>query len=310
MKYLKLLMLVAFASVLASCSDDETFNSKEVTVGFAEDTYSIRENAKFVDVPIEVKGERDGKVQITIVAEEVGEHPAKECVDNVGEGANYIITDKTLELGADGEALAQMSVQVAPIDDNVMNSDRTFKLTIISANGATIARESVVITIKDNDSAIYERFAGKWRMTAKMEDASGVSDFSKEITISSTTDDTKPEYDNILMVNGTAMFNVGADLDCKWNFRFSFDREAKTGTLGFICGETVSTFGGAYNWVWMSLDDAQNPENDMTATWSLDENDNLPNVISFGESARLGFYETAYNPALWLILRDIKLEKL
>ena len=43
MRYIKLFMLFAVASLFASCSDDETINSNKVTAGFVNDNSCERE---------------------------------------------------------------------------------------------------------------------------------------------------------------------------------------------------------------------------------------------------------------------------
>lgn len=312
MKYIKTFMLLAVAAVFTACSDDEAvYNSNEVTVGFASDTYSIRENVSYADIPITVNGLRNGRVSLTILAEEVGENPAKEYGSTSEGPGNYVITDKTLNVEADDQETRTVSVQVATIDDDDINENRTFKLTIISANGAEITTASTIVTIVDNDGALYERFAGTWYLSGIIGDGESEEPFSKKVVISGTTDETKPEYDNIFIASSTGMINVyGVDLDVSWHFRFSFDRNSKTGTLGFICGEQVASYIGLYQLyqlVWMT-DDGSNPtDDDVTATWELGEDDSLPQEIVFPESSNLYLYETG--AGYWKYLYNLKLTK-
>lgn len=302
MKYIKLFMLLAVVSLFAACSSDEDYNTNEVTVGFSNATESVRETAKVVNIPINVKGLRNGDVSLAIKAEGVGNVPAVEDV-------NYMITGKTLHLNADNQETAVLNVEILPIDDDEFTGDRTFKLTIESANGATIAgNASTTVTIKDNEAAFYERFAGTWTLTGTLSDGETETPFSKDIILSATTDDSKPEYDNILTASVNNLFNIGVAIDYSWHFHYSFDASTKTGTLGFICGEQIASYGGAYAWMWLT-DNGQNyTTDDVTATWAVGEAGNLPE-ITFPSQSTLYFYEAQRNPGPWYILYNIKLTK-
>lgn len=302
MKYIKLFMLLAVVSLFAACSSDEDYNTNEVTVGFANATETIRETAKVVNIPIEVKGLRNGNVTLTVKAEGVGDVPAVEDV-------NYMITGKTLHLNADDQETGTLNVEILPIDDDEFTGDRTFKLTIESANGATIAgNTSTTVTIKDNEAAFYERFAGTWTLTGTLSDGETEEPFSKDITLSATTDDSKPEYDNILTATVNGLFNVGVSFDYSWHFRYSYNQATKTGTLGFVCGEQIASYAGAYAWMWVTDNGQSYTTDDVTATWTVGDDGNLP-VITFPSESNLYFYEARYNPGPWFILYNIKLTK-
>lgn len=298
-------MLVVVAAVFTACSDDDdNYNSNSVTVGFASDSYSVRETATFLDIPITVTGKLNGKVSIVVSAEEVGEHPAKEYM-SPSEIGNYTITDKTLSVGADDKDVRTVNVQIFPTDDNDINENRTFKLTIVAANGAEITTSSTIVTLVDNEGAVYERFAGTWRLSGTLQTSSGTETFDKKVVISGTTDDTKPEYDNILTASCAGMINVGVALDMNWHFRFSFDRTAKTGTLGFVCGEQVSSYG-SYSWMWVTENAAGDlVADDVTASWALGTDDSLPSEITFPANSVIYLYDQG----VWAVLYDLKLTR-
>ena len=153
MKYIKLFMLLVAATVFAACSDDDSWNSKEVTVGFDNPTLSIKENGGLVNIPINVKGLRNGDIALVIKAEETGDNPAVEDV-------NYMITDKTLNLKADDLEEGVVNIELKTIDDQEINENRTLKLIIADAKGATIENNEITITLRDNDAAFYEKFFG------------------------------------------------------------------------------------------------------------------------------------------------------
>lgn len=299
MKYLNLLILLTMTALFTACSEDESFNSNKVTVGFISDTYSVRENAKNINIPIAVKGQRNGKVSITVIAEEYGSNPAKEYV-SLTETGHYTITDKTLDVQVDDQMERTVNVQVSPIDNDKLNGDRTLKLTIIKADGAEITTDETIVTIIDDENAIYERFAGKWHLSGILaNDNESEEPFSKEITIAATTDETKPEYNNILSALGLEMLNVGFDINVSWHFRYTFDSDTKTGTLGFICGETVASYTSVYSWDWASYDGHSFSTDDITATWSLNENDEMPTEIVFPEDSELYLRRINITPEVW-----------
>ena len=254
MRYLKLFMLLAMSTAFVACSDDEeSYNSNDVTVGFTATEYSIRENASIVDIPINIVGKINGDVTLTVTAEEYGDNPAKEYQngENVG---NYVITDKTLRVAADNNDSRTVNVQVAPIDDDEMSGNRTFKLTIAAVNGAQVveAYKTMVVTLVDNEAALYERFAGRWHLSGIIGDGKAEETYTTDVVLSGTTDTSKPEYDNIYTVSSKGMFNVGISLDCNFRFRYSFDEASKSGTIGFICGDLVASY---YDYEWIFLTD-------------------------------------------------------
>lgn len=166
MKYFKLFLLVAAVAFFGSCSDDkETQNSnKDVVVEMESPTFSAKEGAGAVKVPIKVTGKTNGNVYVTLAVKEVGDNPAKEDV-------HYYVTDKTITI-SDGTGY----VEYRAVDDKEINDDRTFEFEIVEAKGATIgAQNSCIVTIKDNDKDPYDRLQGKWKLTGKDNDGNSVS---------------------------------------------------------------------------------------------------------------------------------------
>lgn len=301
MKYIKLFMLLTFVSLFAACSSDDDYNTKDATISFASATITTKESAGMINIPVNITGARNGNVSFVIQAEEVGDNPAKEDV-------NYMITDKTLNLVTDTLESGVVNVETKIIDDDELNADRTFKLTIVSANGAKIGENaSVIVTIKDNESAVYEKFFGTWKLTGTLETSSGAAAFSKDVTISGETDEENPDYNNILTASSTGMINVGVNLDCNWHFRYSFNQETKKGTIGFICGEVVSTYGSSYQWIWATDDGTNLTTDDVTAPWQLDDSNNLPTEITFPEESTVYLYQPG--AGTWAMLYNLKLIK-
>lgn len=307
MKYIKLFMLLAFVSVFAACSDDDSYNTNgETTVSFASATVTTKESAGLLNIPINVEGARNGNVSVVIKAEEIGDTPAKEDV-------NYMITDKTLNLNTDTLTSGTINVETKIIDDADLNADRTFKLTIVKANGAKIGENaSTIVTIRDNESAFYEQFFGTWKVTGMEVGGQGQEDtpFSADITISGETDETNANYDHVLNATAADFFNIGAatSITFEWHFNYSYDKTAKTGTIGFVCGEQVASYGnGAYTWCWLTDDGRQLTTDNVEASWTLTEDDKLPSVITFTPGQVLYMYQPGRG--YWAAVYDIKMTK-
>lgn len=308
MRYLKLFMLLAMSTAFVACSDDEeSYNSNDVTVGFTATEYSIRENASIVDIPINIVGKINGDVTLTVTAEEYGDNPAKEYQngENVG---NYVITDKTLRVAADNNDSRTVNVQVAPIDDDEMSGNRTFKLTIAAVNGAQVveAYKTMVVTLVDNEAALYERFAGRWHLSGITGDGKTEETYTTDVVLSGTTDTSKPEYNNIYTVSAKGMFNVGISLDCNFRFRYSFDEASKSGTIGFICGDLVASYYD-YEWIFLTDDGVNLTTDDVTAPWVLGEDNSLPTEIVFPADATIYLYQPG--AGYWRYLTNMKLTR-
>lgn len=287
MKYIKLFMLLAVVSVFVACSSDDDYNTNETTVSFASDAITTKESAGIINIPIMVTGLRNGSVNVTVKAEEVGANPAKEDV-------NYLITSKNINLNADDAESATMNVEVKMVDDNEINENRTFKLTIVSVNGAQLgANASTTITIRDNDAAFYEKFFGKWKLSGTLTNFGGSSPINQDVTISGETDEDAPNYEKLLTMTIPKFNFAGVPVDCGLHLRYSFDKATKKGKISIICNEQLGTYG-PYSWILLTDDGTNLTDDDVVAEWELGEGDKFPSEITFPEDATLHFYENAY----------------
>lgn len=163
MKYFKILAFAFSALVMTACSDDDKFNSVAgVTVEMGESEITVKENAGIFSVPVKVTGDANGPVKITVKVEATGINPALPFEDNNGTwSGHYIVTSETVNIPADDKTA---KIEVSTVDDLEENEDRTFVVTIVSAEGATIGNvASTIVTIKDNDSVPYEKVQGAWK---------------------------------------------------------------------------------------------------------------------------------------------------
>ena len=304
-------MLLAIAlPFIWSCSDNgDDINTGQCTVGFASEEVEINEaTSGYTNIPINVSGLRNGAVKIKIEAAPVGENGAVE-------GKHYLITDKTLNINADTLSTGTLNVEVKTLDDNVINDPRQFTLTIVSAKGAEIRTQKTIVTIEDNDGDTYMAFFGTWTLNAKKPvfGADGkvvpgkTQDVSFDVKISGATNKHSADYENILTASCPSMFYVGANLDCTWHFRYSYDKTLMVGTLGFICGEQIAAIDDQYQFVWATDNGRQYTFNDVTTRWTVAEGKVLPDVIKFNEAQSLYLFQPGQGP--WDVMYDITLTK-
>lgn len=154
MKLTKYLLFACTAMLLASCSNDDDWNSDaNVTVQMADATLKVKENSGMFYVPVEVTGEANGPVRVTVEVAAQGESPA--VADK-----HYILTSYSIVIPADEP---EVSLEFTATNDMEINDDRTFTVTIVSAEGAKIGEQRTTeVTITDDDSLFYEALQGKW----------------------------------------------------------------------------------------------------------------------------------------------------
>lgn len=222
MKYIKLFMLLAVVAFMGSCSDDdESWNSKSgVTVSMENKSMRFKESVGIVKVPIKVDGEANGPVSVTVEVKETGSNPAKENV-------NYYITTKTIKI-SDNTG----NVELECVDDDKINDERTFEISIVSAKGATVgSNATTAVTLRDNDSEFYEKLQGSWVMNCTFNDAPTKWD----VKIVGATDENDKDYNKVLYITGM--------LGYQWtNAKLSYDFDKATGK-----GSVAFDYLGQYN---------------------------------------------------------------
>lgn len=222
MKYIKLFMLLAVVAFMGSCSDDdESWNSKSgVTVSMENKSMRFKESVGIVKVPIKVEGEANGPVSVTVEVKETGSNPAKENV-------NYYITTKTIKI-SDNTG----NVELECVDDDKINDERTFEISIVSAKGATVgSNATTAVTLRDNDSEFYEKLQGSWVMNCTYNDAPTKWD----VKIVGATDEEDEDYNKVLYITGM--------LGYQWtNAKLSYDFDKATGK-----GSVAFDYLGQYN---------------------------------------------------------------
>ena len=294
MKYIKIFMLLVAVSLFAACSDDKKVNSNECTLGFESTELTVSETAGYVQIPIAVEGRRNGHIGVTIAATPVGNSRAIE-------DQHYRITDKTLNLNADTLSTGTIDVEVQIINDDEINDDRQFQLTIESVEGATVTTKTITVTIKDEDDNMYESFFGTWRLSGyslnfNVQGMEFSTPFTQVITISGTTNEDDPSYENTL--TATALNMLGYNEELTMQMKYSYDEAAKEGTIGFIVNRPVGEVAASATETIQILLGYQ-PKGDMylgngpmLANWEQGEDGRLPATISFVAA------DEPYNPLM------------
>lgn len=256
MKYIKLLMLLAVVTFFGACSsDDDSWNSAaDVTVSMKNPTMVIKENMGLTNVPIEVKGKTNGNVYVTLAVKEVGEKPAKEDV-------HYYITDKTISIS---DSIGY--VEVEPVDDDEINADRTFEITIVEAKGAKIGNATTQVSLKDNDSQIYEKLQGKWKLTGVSRQGAPMESVVKIIGAS---DEKDGDYNHTLYLTGMAVSSSSARLS--FNAKDGYVAFDNLGKYNFIEGyDFTKDLGIMGNIVLSNLSNGSLTTTPIKGTWSED----------------------------------------
>ena len=256
MKYIKLLMLLAVVTFFGACSsDDDSWNSAaDVTVSMKNPTMVIKENMGLTNVPIEVKGKTNGNVYVTLAVKEVGSNPAKEDV-------HYYITDKTISIS---DSIGY--VEVEPVDDDEINDDRTFEITIVEAKGAKIGNATTQVSLKDNDSQIYEKLQGKWKLTGVSRQGAPMESVVKIIGAS---DEKDGDYNHTLYLTGMAVSSSSARLS--FNAKDGYVAFDNLGKYNFIEGyDFTKDLGIMGNIVLNNLSNGSLTTTPIKGTWSED----------------------------------------
>lgn len=265
MKYFKLFLLVAAIAFFGSCSDDkETQNTNsDVVVEMESPTFSAKESAGSVKVPIKVTGKTNGKVYVTIEVKEYGNNPAKEDV-------HYYVADKTITIS---DEIGY--VEYRAVDDKEMNEDRQFQFVIKEAKGAKIgAQNTTTVTIVDNDNAPYDRLQGEWKLSAKNPDGQDES-FTVNITEPAqfNEDGTENrEYGKVLYMDGFMDLSAGNGVNMI-KLNFSYNDKTLQGYVAFDCTETYTWFTNEFTGIGeadVKVRNADNSNSPLFGNWDSD----------------------------------------
>lgn len=218
MKFRKIYALLLTSFLFTACSEEESWNSSDVTVSMAQEEILVKESAGIFNVPVTVSGELNGPIKVTVEVAEAGENPAMEDV-------HYIVTSKSIVIPADATS---GNIEICAVDDNDINETRTFTVKLISVEGANVGPQSVTtVGLRDNDSAFYEKLQGKWKMSVN---SPYNGEQSWDVTIIGH-DETEEGYNQVLYVTGM----MGYDWT-QATLLYNFDMATQKVTLSFALG--------------------------------------------------------------------------
>ena len=230
MKYFKLFLLVAAIAFFGSCSDDkETQNTNsDVVVEMESPTFSAKEKAGSLKVPIKVIGKTNGKIYVTMEVKECGKNPAKKDV-------HYLVADTTITIS---DEIGY--VEYRAIDNREINEDRTFQFVIKEARGAKIGENNVTtVTIVDDDNAPYDRLQGEWYLSAKNYNGENkiykvkITEPQKKLDDGSDNPNYEYDYGYVLYMDG--LLGLSGPGFNKIKLDFSYNEKTKQGYLAFNC---------------------------------------------------------------------------
>lgn len=201
---------------MGACSDDDVKKNSaaDVTVSMGTASFSPRESAGVVSLPIKVEGPTNGMVTLTVETREVGSNPAVE-------NTNYYVTTKKINItGSEGY------VELEMVDDDVINDPRTFEVTIVNVEHAKLneGAKTTTVEIRDNDHEPYDRLQGTWKITYK--DYTGAVQ-SQKVTITGADDPSQYIYNRLLYLEGWVLKKSKAQLS------FNFDTANNTCYVSF-----------------------------------------------------------------------------
>lgn len=153
MKLNKIFALALATLTLTACSDDDDTNTASCTVSMQEEVINASEDMVqdvYYYVPVQVTGESNGPIRVTVQVAGTGETPATE-------GEHYVITEKTITIPAGAK---EGKIEFHPTGDTEINEDRQFVMTIVSAEGAVIGQNrTTVVNLRDDDHLLPEAYA-------------------------------------------------------------------------------------------------------------------------------------------------------
>lgn len=246
MKLHKIFTIAIAAFAMTACSDNDepkwnTDGDVVVEMGLIEQsdgTFSnvihTKEGRDMIKLPVEIKGKRNGNIEITFVVKSEYENTATD-------DENLFITTHTAVIFPEDDTY---NLEITIFDDDVMNEPRWCDVTIESVKGGTIGEQNfTTVEIKDNDTEPYDRCAGKWILRTAVPNDAGVLVESQKIIRLQDYDEDSKHYNKQYKVR-----DVLGD-DVLLIAMFTYDKETNAGTVSFDygqhCGSIKTSSGDA-----------------------------------------------------------------
>ena len=226
-KYISAFVLLFTVLGLSSCDDDKATGAGDATIGFASSTYTYKESAGIVRIPVAFSGEpKNYPIVFDVVAEIVdGDKTLDELV--------HFTQIEHLKYAGDPAAPAFIEFEI--YDDQDINESRHMQLTIASASGAEIVNGSAVVEIADNDNNPYERLWGNWTFTGISYFNGTTTTFDFTITGGLTDEEIEKNADKRLVCVGYLGNTTVGGNPIVWYI----DYDAETETCAIVGGTTM-----------------------------------------------------------------------
>lgn len=243
MKLNKIFAVALAVLAMTSCDDNNAEDypnflgsvntASGVTVSMPT-TFSVNENEIPAFIPVTVTGDANGKVVVTVQVKELTQTP--EGTEPAKYGEHFNLTSYTVNIPA-GES--QGFIEMTPVwETGVINDDRVFELTLVSAQGATVSNANCQVTIVNVDDP-YTSMCGTWTLRGVDRDGKAVSYRLNVTTVAADSED----YGHVLY--GFGIFGESDYLLPLVNFEY--DEINGTGTCEIGYGYMM-TDGKAFNY--------------------------------------------------------------
>lgn len=296
MKLNKIFAIALAALTLTACSDDDDadVNSKAgVSVSMLDPTLTVGENSEYFNVPLQVTGETNGQVIVTLEVKAGPADPNNAANPTIPaeEGTHFYVTSKTIHIPA-GETSFGVEIR-NEWAQGVIDDDKVFTISIVKAQGATVgAVKDCVVTIANVDDA-YTAMLGTWKFTAN--DADGIP-VAWNLTLA-TPDSDDEDYGSLIMGMGFMGYNFGY-----LPLGFEYDKEnAKVEMCIYnLAFATTSIINFGFNGVWITnvlsggdmMLDVNNDLDEMT----VDPSETLQiDVYYYPQLTKAGWYDRFTN---------------
>lgn len=200
MKLIKNITLAVMASsmafILSSCNGNEVEGKGDATVGFAKSSYTYKESAGLVKLPVEFTGEPK-QYPITFSVSVKSDDP-EIALDTL------VHFTQTESLKYVGNKMAPVFIEFQIFDNKYINDSRFITLTLTDISGATAANATTVVEIADNDNNPYERLWGNWTLTGKSLSDDSAASFDVNISGGFTDEEVEANADKVLVCWGYA----------------------------------------------------------------------------------------------------------
>lgn len=225
-------MLIVAVSFFASCSDDDDYNTNEVTVGFETASIVTSEGAGMMQIPVKIDGKyRNGDIKFHVDVEEVGNNPAVK-------DSMYYITGYNFNVPADS-LIDHVDVEVVFVNDRIPTEPRQFKINILGLQGASEGIMSTVITVNDNDGPeyTYESLFGKYEVDMAFQ---GDPVFAYG-HMSGATTSMDASYNKRLKLAMKPVFAATGELAMNVPINYAYDAATNEGILGLVMNSKAAT---------------------------------------------------------------------